>query len=72
MSISTSTPARQYLSKRGVATRYNVTRRTVDRWKGKKIIPPADLTINGREYWNEGGLDEHDRQLVAELAATVK
>jgi hypothetical protein len=46
--------------------------RTVDRWKKAKIIPPADRTVNGREYWNEGGLDDHDRQLVGELAATAK
>jgi hypothetical protein len=72
MSISTSAPARRYITKRSVATRYNVTPRTVDRWKKAKILPPADRTVNGREYWNEGGLDEHDRQLVAELAATAK
>ena len=71
MSIPTSAPARRYITKRGVATRYNVTPRTVDRWKKAKILPPADLTVNGREYWNEGGLDDHDRQLVAELAATA-
>ena len=72
MSIPTSAPARRYITKRGVATRYSVTPRTVDRWKKAKIIPPADRTVNGRQYWNEGGLDEHDRQLVAELAAAAK
>ena len=71
MSIPTSAPTRRYITKRGVATRYNVTPRTVDRWKKAKILPPADRTVNGRQYWNEGGLDEHDRQLVAELAATA-
>jgi DNA-binding transcriptional MerR regulator len=72
MSFPASATARKYITKRGVAQRYGVTPRTVDRWKKAKILPPADRTVNGREYWNEGGLDEHDRQLVAELAATAK
>jgi hypothetical protein len=72
MSFPTSTPARKYIPKRSVAQRYGVTPRTVDRWKKAKILPPADRTVNGRQYWNEGGLDEHDRQLVVELAATAK
>ena len=72
MSFPTSAPARKYIAKRSVALRYGVTSRTVDRWKKAKILPPADRTVNGREYWNEVGLDEHDRQLVAELAATAK
>ena len=72
MSFPASATTRKYIAKRSVAQRYGVTPRTVDRWKKAKILPPADLTVNGREYWNEGGLDEHDRQLVAELAATAK
>jgi DNA-binding transcriptional MerR regulator len=72
MSISTSAPTRRYITKRGVARRYDVTPRTLDRWKKTKILPPADRTVNGREYWDETGLDEHDRQLVAELAANAK
>ena len=38
---------------------------------GFAFVPP-DLTINNRKYWNEDRLDRHDRQLVAERAATVK
>ena len=72
MSFPTSAPGRKYIPKRSVAQRYGVTPRTVDRWKKAKIIPPVDRTVNGREYWNEGGLDDRDRQLVAEFAAIAK
>jgi DNA-binding transcriptional MerR regulator len=72
MSFPASAPVRKYIAKRSVAQRYGVTPRTVDRWKKAKILPPADRVINTREYWDEGGLDKHDRQLIAELAATAK
>ena len=41
-----------YLSKSGLAHRYNVTTRTVDRWKNNKALsfPKADLIVLGREY----------------------
>jgi hypothetical protein len=47
-----STGGVDYLSKSGLAHRYNVTTRTVDRWKNnsKLKFPPPDLVINQREY----------------------
>jgi hypothetical protein len=41
-----------YLSKAGLAHRYSVSTRTVDRWKAnpKLEFPPPDLVINAREY----------------------
>jgi len=41
-----------FLSKAGLAHRYNVDPRTVDRWKknSKLNFPPPDLVINQREY----------------------
>jgi hypothetical protein len=41
-----------YLSKIGLAHRYSVSTRTVDRWKDnpKLNFPPPDLVINQREY----------------------
>jgi hypothetical protein len=41
-----------YLSKTGLAHRYSVSTRTVDRWKAnsKLAFPPPDLVINQREY----------------------
>jgi hypothetical protein len=66
--MSSLTWARKYLPKRGVARRYGVTSRTVDRWKKRKVIPPPDLRRNNREYWLEEALDHHDRQCVAARA----
>jgi hypothetical protein len=47
-----TTGGADYLSKAGLAHRYNVTTRTVDRWKDnpKLEFPPPDLVINQREY----------------------
>ena len=70
--MSVSALARKFIGKRDVGRRYGVTPRTVDRWLKRKLIPPPDLTINNRHYWSQDGLDRHDRQLVAERAATVK
>jgi hypothetical protein len=41
-----------YLSKAGIARRFDVSTRTVDRWKANSKLgfPPADLVINQREY----------------------
>jgi DNA-binding transcriptional MerR regulator len=70
--MSAPQSTKRFLPKRQVGARYGVTTRTVDRWKYQKVIPPPDLTINYRHYWSEDGLDRHDRQCVAEPAATVK
>jgi hypothetical protein len=53
-----------FLSKSGVARRYNVTPRTVDRWKGnpKLEFPPADLVINNREYHGIETLESWERR----------
>ena len=54
---------------REVCIRYGVkTPRTIRRWEIQKVIPPPDFVINGRKYWREATLDEHDRQCVAARA----
>jgi hypothetical protein len=63
---------RKFVGKRAVAVRYDVVTRTIDRWVKAKVLPPPDLTINHRPYWNEAKLDQHDRQsVVAHAAAKV-
>jgi hypothetical protein len=61
--------ARKYIAKRGVANRYNVVPRTVDRWVKAKILPPPAREINTRKYWDAASLDEHDRQQTAAAGA---
>jgi hypothetical protein len=69
--VSTSTSHGRLLGRRAVGQRYGgKSSRTVERWKKRRVIPPPDLMILNREYWYEDTLERHDRQLVAERAAT--
>jgi hypothetical protein len=49
-----------------VAQRYNVSLRTIDRWRrdGKLGFPPS-VTINNRNYNLESDLDEFDARRAA-------
>jgi DNA-binding transcriptional MerR regulator len=58
----TSPHALGLLPARGVADRYGVSLRTLDRWLKRKIIPPPDRVINGRRYWYLESLERADRQ----------
>jgi DNA-binding transcriptional regulator YiaG len=53
-----------YLSKSGLAHRYNVTVQTVDRWKKnpKLNFPPPDLIINSREYRKVATIETWERK----------
>jgi hypothetical protein len=62
---------RKYLAKRTVAVRYDVTPRTIDRWTKARTFPASDIIINGRHYWIEQHLDQHDRRRTVEHAAGV-
>jgi hypothetical protein len=67
-----STVDRRFKPTSSVAKRYGVHMRSIARWVARGVIPPPDLTINNRHYWDEAALDRHDRQRVAERAATAK
>jgi len=53
-----------YLSKSGLAHRYNVTTRTVDRWKNNPALnfPKADLIVLGREYRKVATIEAWERK----------
>jgi hypothetical protein len=69
--MSVLKPQRRLLGTRAVSERYGKkSTRTIRRWMDDGVIPPPDLKIKNRDYWYEDGLDRHDRQLVAERAAT--
>jgi hypothetical protein len=66
--LTTSTPKRG-VPTRGVCIRYGVKNpRTIRRWEIQKVIPPPDFVVNGRKYWWETTLDQHERQRVADRA----
>ena len=59
------------ITTRTVAERYGGRHpRTIKRWWQRGVIPPPDQTINNRHYWDEAGLDRHDRERVADRAKT--
>ncbi len=60
------TPQKRLIGSRAVGTRYGITQRTVDRWVKAQVLPPPDRKIRNRRYWDEAGLDRHDRRAVAE------
>jgi hypothetical protein len=59
-----TTGGADYLSKSGLAHRYNVTTRTVDRWKvdPRLNFPPPDLVINQREYRKVATVERWERE----------
>ena len=55
--------SRKYLRKRGVAERYAVDERTVDRMRHDGRIPPARYLPGSRiPIWSEAELDASDRR----------
>ena len=53
-----------YLSTAGLAHRYDVSTRTIERWeKNKEIgLPPPDLVINKRKYRKTKNLEAWERK----------
>jgi hypothetical protein len=56
-----------YLSKAGIAHRYSVSLRTVDRWrKSTKLdFPKPDLIVNQREYRKVSSIEAWERKSTA-------
>jgi hypothetical protein len=59
-----------FFSKSGLANRYSVTPRTVDRWKNDPRLdfPKPDLIINGREYYRTGTMESWERKRATAAA----
>jgi len=53
----------------GVAQKFNVTPRSVDRWwKNPNLNFPQPIFINGRKYWSVGDLDKWQREQAGRVA----
>jgi len=62
-----SSPIKRLLPAREVCERYGLKApRSLRRWIVSGIFPPADRVINGRNYWWEETLTQHERRLVVE------
>jgi hypothetical protein len=57
---------KSYVPKRGVAERYGVTTRSVDRWRNDPNVgfPAPAMQINDRCYWAAEDLDAFDAECV--------
>ena len=62
---------RKFISKRAVAVRYGIVPRTVDRWTKAGFLPPSDMVVNHRHYWDEEGLEQHDRERTKHAATAA-
>lgn len=61
-----SNPIKRLIPTRAVRERYgNAASRTIRRWVLSGVLPPPDRTINGRHFWWEDTLAEHERRVVA-------
>jgi hypothetical protein len=45
-----------------LSKRYGRTSRTINEWKRKKILPPADMTIQDRDYWYPETIEANERK----------
>ena len=64
--MNSDNSSKKYLRKKGVAGRYGVDERTIDRWVGLGRLPkPMYLPGSRIPLFAEDGLDEHDRLATA-------
>ena len=56
--------SKTYLRKKGVAARYNVSERTVERMEEDGRLPPPDFYRGRIPFWGEQTLDASDRAAV--------
>jgi len=69
MSHSKSKDTR-FRSKGNLADRYEVSERTIDRWREEGKFPPPDLVLpSGSPRWSDDTIFAHERALVGKSAA---
>jgi hypothetical protein len=62
----------RYLRKQGVAERYGVVPRTIDRWVALGILPPPMYLPGGKiPLFDKDGLDANDRRATADRGAAA-
>jgi len=59
---------KQWYGKRKVAERYGCSMRTVERWVKLGRFPKPVRMPNGRDYWADETIEEHERSLVTDDA----
>lgn len=64
------TDIRRWFSKRELATRYGVHRRSIERWVEHHKYPPPDLTLPGGQVrWADHTVETHEISLVGKTTS---
>ena len=58
------TKIQSWFPKRKIAARYHVSMRTVERWVKAGRYPKPTRLPNGRDYWSDLVVEQHDRDLL--------
>jgi predicted site-specific integrase-resolvase len=59
--------SRKKLTTRALCERYSVVDRTIDRWVDSGILPEP-IYINKRRYWDEGDVEQRERERMGARA----
>ena len=68
MSTNLDNPNKRYRSLTALAERYGCSKRTIDRWRKRGVIPPPDATVMGHDLWLDRTLDAADKANTAKAA----
>jgi hypothetical protein len=61
---------KRYHSKPALADRYQVSSRTIDRWRADGLFPQPDIMLpNGAPRWSSETIEAHERASVKRSAA---
>lgn len=67
---TTSHTDKRYHSKGSLADRYEVSERTIDRWRADGLFPAPDFVLpSGAARWSEELIVRHERNAVGKSAA---
>jgi len=58
----TKQPEHQLLRDSQLSVRYGRSPRTISNWKRSGILPPADVTILGHDYWYPETIEANERE----------
>ena len=62
--MHTQPKIQRWYSKRDLAARYNVSQRSIERWKKRKKFPPGIQMPNGHWRWSDHEIEVHEQSLV--------
>jgi predicted DNA-binding transcriptional regulator AlpA len=64
----TQSKIQRWYGKKKVAARYDASMRTIERWVEKGRFPKPVRMANGRDYWSDTAIEQHEKSLVGDAA----